>query len=266
MYNEMVMLIKKALKRLVQITIVIVFQFTSLGVANAFTLKEQGLIGWSVKHLVVTINYSSCPIDSLMLERAVDHAFELWNAVSTSNIHLVRGISTATDANTAFAGTATDSPVIVCDTALSAKLASGDSNNVSGLAKIIQSSGTIVYGTLLLNAEAGKAARVQTLTSQQLEIVIAHELGHLLGLGHSSDETSLMHHAYTQKNHMRLSQDDIDGITYLYARVEPDEDKVFGCSSVQASGSSGGTTGVQYAMLILLCLLSTLWLRRPVSN
>ncbi|HEX4924397.1 MAG TPA: matrixin family metalloprotease [Bdellovibrionales bacterium] len=231
--------------------------------APAFTLQEQGLIGWSVKHLSVNVNYASCPIDQSQLERAIDHAFELWNAVATANIYLVRGANSATTPAAAIAGTATDSPVIVCDTALTATIGR-DSENIAGWTELNQSSGTIVYAAILLNAEAGKSSRIQNLGTTQLELAIAHEVGHLLGLGHSADDTSLMHHDYRIKNQLRLSQDDIDGLTYLYTRVEPDEDKVFGCSTV-GSASGGAAPGAPgpFLWMLVLCAAAALWARRP---
>lgn len=45
--------------------------------------------------------------------------------------------------------------------------------------------------------------------------VIAHELGHAIGLGHSEEKSALMYFAVVPKR-SSLGQDDIDGVTYLY--------------------------------------------------
>ena len=45
--------------------------------------------------------------------------------------------------------------------------------------------------------------------------VLAHELGHAVGLGHTPNKEALMYYQNADKI-MRLSQDDIDGISYLY--------------------------------------------------
>lgn len=57
-------------------------------------------------------------------------------------------------------------------------------------------------------------------TGYNLFIVVAHELGHSLGLSHSSDPGALMYptYAYTDPNEFILPQDDIDGIQAIYGK------------------------------------------------
>lgn len=50
---------------------------------------------------------------------------------------------------------------------------------------------------------------------------VTHELGHSLGLGHSSDPNAVMYPTYEDKDSkdFKLSQDDIKGIQKLYGNI-----------------------------------------------
>jgi hypothetical protein len=230
---------------------------------HGYTLKQRGLIGWSIKYLAVNVNYTSCPIGRQALEDLVDQAFDIWNAVATANVQLIRGSNSASTPAQAFGFTAPDVPVIVCDPNLSTTI-STSADRVPVYSDIQQNSGAIVSGFILLNTESGMTYNIQNLSTTQLSIALAHEVGHLLGLGHSNDETSLMHYNYMAKTHLLLSQDDIDGITYLYTRVEPEEDKVFGCATIAGPSAP---TGTFMALITLPIALLALMRRRqrPVS-
>uniref|UniRef100_A0A3P9KJL4 Collagenase 3 n=1 Tax=Oryzias latipes TaxID=8090 RepID=A0A3P9KJL4_ORYLA len=53
-------------------------------------------------------------------------------------------------------------------------------------------------------------------SAYNLFIVAAHELGHALGMSHSSDPGALMYAAYSYSEGFPLAEDDIDGIQDLY--------------------------------------------------
>ena len=52
-------------------------------------------------------------------------------------------------------------------------------------------------------------------TSYDLQTVILHENGHVVGLDHSSDTNAIMYPSYQQAN-CTLGQDDINGIRSIY--------------------------------------------------
>lgn len=60
--------------------------------------------------------------------------------------------------------------------------------------------------------------------------VLAHEIGHAIGLGHSENSSALMYYR-TVNLRTNLGQDDVDGVTYLYPM------------HVDAFGLSGGLLG-----------------------
>lgn len=62
--------------------------------------------------------------------------------------------------------------------------------------------------------EAGDASGIVLLQ------VAIHEIGHLLGLSHSNDETAIMY-PYYGPDRVNLAQDDINGVQALYGPAEP---------------------------------------------
>jgi len=68
----------------------------------------------------------------------------------------------------------------------------------------------------LLGSESNPSQRLTATTKQfDLETVALHEMGHLLGLGHSTDQNAAMY-AYYGGVRRNLNQDDVDGMMALY--------------------------------------------------
>jgi hypothetical protein len=175
----------------------------------------------------------------------------VWNEVPTSSITLVRGGDVSTSAVQARDAQSSEapppSPMVICDPHLSTTLGSpGSPQDTNFIPAVTASRATnlrIDYSYLLLNAESGKDANIANLSDTQLAIVIAHEMGHVLGLGHATDPIPLMYFDATDKRVLRLAQDDRDGITFLYPRLEIGRNGMFGCGTIAAVGSGGGSRG-----------------------
>ncbi|CAN1321138.1 Metalloendoproteinase 2-MMP [Linum perenne] len=76
-------------------------------------------------------------------------------------------------------------------------------------------------------------------TAVDLETVAVHEIGHLLGLGHSSDPEAIMYPTITSMSRkVELTQDDIDGLRQLYGGNANWNGS--SSPSVQARETSGG--------------------------
>ena len=238
--------------------------------AHAFTLSgtDPSLQGWENANISFKLNPANCPANT---DGIIGDAMAAWNEVPSSKVHLrMDGYSTATFAQLN-AGTATDVPVIICDTNFSSDSPLGG-NGVAGVALAASPplGGHISYAFLLLNVEPGSTGNISAQGASKVSIVIAHEMGHVLGLGHSEDSTALMYYNASKKTTLSLAQDDVDGITYLYPRNEP-TDKIMGCARVAAVGGGGfGGGGRGSGLLALMILLAPICVavrlrRRPRS-
>jgi hypothetical protein len=76
--------------------------------------------------------------------------------------------------------------------------------------------GQSIKGSVILINDTASSP-FSTLSRAERVSVLAHELGHAVGLGHSNKSQALMYFENADKI-SRLSQDDIDGISYLYPR------------------------------------------------
>ncbi len=99
--------------------------------------------------------------------------------------------------------------------------------------------------------------------------VIAHEIGHALGLGHSDESAALMFYR-TVAQRSRLGQDDVDGISFLYP-IGGDlyglsEDGLVSCATIDHGRSGPGgpflPAGICLVLFIFISELRRLF-KRP---
>ncbi len=205
--------------------------------AHAWTLVSPNLQGWANHSLVVHYNFSTCGVDAALMLDRLDLAIAAWNKTSGTALVVSRPTteSTATAADF-LAGTTTDVPLVVCDQNF-ATSNSVDADFIPAATRLSMPTGRIEYGGVLLNAEASGAAAMANLSAEQIVVTLAHELGHVFGLGHSSASSALMYYSINDKVSPIVTEDDLDGVAFLYPRNEF-SGGMFGCSFVPAKNAS----------------------------
>lgn len=159
-----------------------------------------------------------------LLSISVKAAKKYWNKIATADLKIKKGgILQTTDAKfltgelcvkNCNAGTAVPEVshiVIACNNNTTDNFTS--SSMYALTAPVDVSSSTIKGSVILVNDSA--TTQFSTLSNSEIETVMAHEIGHAIGLGHTDKREALMHSEFNE-NRKRLAQDDIDGASYLY--------------------------------------------------
>ncbi len=213
------------------------------GYLSGGTILGKKTVGWQADTVTLDID-SSCSSSLSEVQSAVGSALNLWNGVPSTNLTVKTGTTVQLPlAITSYVGTSptalapVGNPIIVCEANFSADTGL-DPDSIPGFAGALNvdpTSGKMLGALLVLNIESSGTASITNLAASLTTVILAHEIGHILGLGHSADTNALMYYSVTPDKVAALAQDDVDGITYLYPREEPTGGKAFGCGSL-ASG------------------------------
>jgi hypothetical protein len=229
--------------------------------AFSFTLNtpNSSARGWDRQEVELLLNTTNCPAG---VEDLIESAMDVWNGIESSNLRVKFGGYTTATVEEVAAGNSTEVPAIFCLQNMNQFEASLDPNSIPGYATgaRLDGDGYINYGYIVLNAQPGARANISTFNSDIVKVVVAHEIGHLLGLGHSEDTKALMYYDASAKGKLGLAKDDVDGMTYLYPRNELGKDKIFGCSTIGQSGRNLQNSLV--LTFILFAPLGTFLIRR----
>ncbi len=227
--------------------------------AKSFTLGGSSLLkGFQQSPVEVYLNPDLCPAS---IESDLKKAIDLWQSVPSSGLQLQYQGLTATAASQLKDFSFPEALVVACSDDFGNDHPNGCDSTcldfVTAVGGFIGSGLSITKGLVIVNVNSGAQANMHNLGSAQRQLLLAHELGHTLGLGHSSEPSALMYYNLGGKQRLALHQDDMDGISYLYPRDEFGSDPMLACGRVDMSGGSplGGTPP-----LWLFVLFLTLWI------
>lgn len=246
------------------------FLILTPSLAQAWTLASSGRYSFPNSDIQVEMASSDCGgagFNTTELRGLVSEANErYWNKVSTSALELstgeLRGVDllNETDLNTILGAVRPNTILVSCNAGYFAGTAAG----IAGVGALVcpQGQGLTCYGFVLLNAHSSSPLPSQS--RLQRVSILGHEMGHALGLGHTSVNEALMYYSISGKKQERLHIDDMLGISYLY----PQEKKAMGllgaCGTVTDKNDQSGGGG-PLLLVFILGLLSTL-LIIPIKN
>jgi hypothetical protein len=200
--------------------------------AQAFRLNTNvsAAFGDNEVKIYITSN-STCTnagiTNSELMSIAMDGADEFWNKVPTSNLKLKKGGTlTTTDSKFLTEKLCAEDSETTCDSATTVPIVADiviacNSNSTNfpsseylALSAPVNLSSTKIKGSIILINDSADSI-FSTLSRKERVSVLAHEIGHAIGLGHSNKDEALMYYKNSDSL-FSLSQDDIDGLTYLY--------------------------------------------------
>lgn len=241
----------------------------------AFTLNNNIGAAFDQDEVPVSVAAHTCQYLGVTNDELLSMAEEagelFWNRVHTSSLELVRGSLLTVDGAYQTGLACSNSPSTSCDVNTNLATHSGiliscnqnlinfnSNNQVLAVTIPNRVSGQAIQASLiLLNDDAGNS--FQSLSREEKVSVLAHEIGHAVGLGHSSLAKNLMYFE-TRASRRALGQDDVDGITYLYPMEQPFDT----CSAAPLfpSKNDGDHSGHGHALVLEETSSSNLFLRQ----
>jgi hypothetical protein len=232
--------------------------------AFAFTFNNSVAAAFAEDRVNISVADFDCTENGLSLDR-LENALktavsQYWNRVPTSRLKLQVGARKSVDGdfntgNPCNAGSGcTPNPDLVVSSGI---LVSCNNNatifsnpRILGVTLTNNIQGRRLVGSLILLND-GAGSRLADRDEDELVAVLAHEIGHAIGLGHSPVKDSLMYFQ-TVPTRRSLGQDDRDGVSYLY----PASIGSSACGTISTSNAQGGSQGPWPVLLISFLMLA----------
>lgn len=236
--------------------------FLSVFLSNsswAFTLNPTTGRGFEKSNINIHIANSDCTgagFSTSTLKSMVSEAVDdYWNQVPTSALFLKsKGINSSIDIN----GDDFDAALLKVP---SNTIVAGCNDDVPDFsspsilgAAVMDCNGDTCKAVLILNANNSS---LTNMSRSERVAVIAHEIGHAIGLGHSEFTHNLMYYSASGKKQKWLGEDDIDGVSYLYPH-DPELAGLFGsCGTIEDinQNKKNNTFGLQFILGLLFSAL-----------
>jgi hypothetical protein len=236
----------------------------TLFLKSTYSISLNNSVGASFPENDVKVNVTNASCSNIgisntkILELATASVDRFWNTVPTSRLRLERGsiltvtgdfqsaalcssgINSSCTPNAALVHT--NDIIISCNQ---------NATNFPGATNVLAlavpnniSSGDIKGAVILLNdtASTGLVGK----SDDEMMSIIAHEIGHAIGLGHSKFAKNLMHYE-SSSSRFYLSEDDVYGVTYLYPTNQP----IGGCGSIDTSTPNNNNVIMLIAFLLM---------------
>jgi hypothetical protein len=201
--------------------------------AQAFTLNNTVNLAFKSSEVKINVAQGFCTnlgiSETELLSIAEDAVDEYWNKAPTSRLKLRKGSlsSVSTNFHTGLICNSGTNCVPNSALAVSSDILISCNNNSSNfssnsvLAVTVpnNTTSTDIVGSLIIINDSSSNQFASKSRDEKISI-IAHELGHAIGLGHSPVKDSLMYYTVVPQR-QSLGQDDIDGVTYLYPKQQP---------------------------------------------
>ena len=225
--------------------------------SDAFTVMDEAESRFVDPEVAVDVSSSDCGNIGMtseemlnLVEEAVD---KYWNRIPHCSLKLVRG-------------NVVDIPVTEID--MGNPIAQRAVSNSIGNNRILVGCNELTFagdggftlgagliynnrGLVFINSSEDNV--FQRISGEERLAVLAHEIGHAFGLGHSADSVALMYYNISGKIQKKLNTDDFDGCAYLYPHEFPGS-----CSLApylkKEGGATGGNGGIGQIMFVSIFL------------